>query len=228
MSTGPSILTLMNPSAASAIGGRQRQLLTLLLETKSGLTADELATRLDVTRSAVHQHLNALEHRGHVEKHALASTGGRPGYTWHLTDRGIDLFPKQYALFSELLIRGLKERLGSDELVSTLRGLGATLAEQYAHRLTGKNPGAQIEEVACIMRELGYQSRAEPDPGHSLPILDARNCVYHDLAREHREVCQLDLALLGKLLDKDIEHVECMVRGGKACRFRALPRRQQQ
>jgi hypothetical protein len=31
-----------------------------------------------------------------------------------------------------------------------------------------------------------------------------------------------DLALLSSLLDADIEHVECMLRGGVVCRFRVL------
>ena len=51
---------------------------------------------------------------------------------------------------------------------------------------------------------------------------DARNCVYHHLAAEHPEVCELDLALLSSLLGGKIEHVECMVRGGGSCRFRLL------
>ena len=71
------------------------------------------------------------------------------------------------------------------------------------------------------MRELGYQARTAIDQPGALPLIDARNCVYHHLAREHREVCDFDLALLSTLLDSDIEHVECMLRGGVACRFRA-------
>jgi hypothetical protein len=35
-------------------------------------------------------------------------------------------------------------------------------------------------------------------------------------------VCDFDLALLSSLLNSEIEHVECMLRGGVACRFRVL------
>jgi predicted ArsR family transcriptional regulator len=75
------------------------------------------------------------------------------------------------------------------------------------------------------MRELGYHARAVAEPGAELPLIDARNCVYHHLAAEHREVCELDLALLSSLLGGKIEHVECMVRGGASCRFRLLEKR---
>lgn len=214
----------MQSSPICTFGERQRQLLTLLLEEKSGVTADDLAASLKISRSAVHQHLGSLEGAGYVEKSSQAPKGGRPGFGWRLTERGIHLFPKQYAMFSGLLIAGMKEKLGSEGLAEAMRALGRMLGEQSLHRMDDKTPEQQVVEVARIMRELGYRSRAAPDPGHDLPLIDARNCIYHDLAREHREVCQLDLALLGTLLDAEVEHLECMVRGGNACRFRMQKR----
>ena len=214
----------MKTSTITAFGERQLQLLTLLLENKAGLTGDELVGHLNISRTAVHQHLTALERDGYVEKHTRASSGGRPGFGWCLSESGVHLFPKQYALFSDLLIQSLKAKLGSKELVSLFRKLGEGLAEDYKPQLQGKTIEEQIERVAEIMGEFGYQARSVPDPQAELPLIDARNCVYHHLASEHEEVCELDLALLGSLLDSDIEHVECMVRGGKACRFRVHQR----
>ncbi|MGH8166916.1 MAG: helix-turn-helix transcriptional regulator, partial [Woeseiaceae bacterium] len=152
----------MQSSAISAFGERQRQLLTLLLEEKSGMTADDLAASLKISRSAVHQHLGALEGAGYVEKSSQAPKGGRPGFGWRLTERGIHLFPKQYAMFSGLLIAGMKEKLGSAGLAEAMRALGKMLGEQSLHRVLDKTPEQQVVEVARIMRELGYQSRAAP------------------------------------------------------------------
>lgn len=217
----------MHAPTIDAFGEGQRRLLTLLLETKSGLTADDLAERLDVSRSAVHQHLTALERDGFVAKKTLAPKGGRPGFAWTLTEGGVHLFPKQYALLASLLVDALKQTLSSAELVRVLRLLGTKLAAEHADRLRGKSRREQVAIVAEIMRELGYHARTAPDPGASLPLIDARNCVYHHLAAEHSEVCELDLALLSTLLGGKIEHVECMVRGGASCRFRVVggPRR---
>jgi len=205
-----------------SFGEGQRRLLTLLLETKSGLTADELAARLAVSRSAVHQHLTSLERDGFVAKQTLAPKGGRPGFGWRLTDGGVHLFPKQYALLASLLVQALKQTSSSAELVRVLRFLGTKLAAEHAEGLVGKTRAEQIAIVADIMRKLGYHARAVPDSEGSLPLIDARNCVYHHLAEEHREVCELDLALLSSLLGGKVEHVECMVRGGASCRFRLL------
>jgi DeoR family transcriptional regulator, suf operon transcriptional repressor len=212
----------MHASTIDAFGEGQRRLLTLLLETKAGLTADELAERLAVSRSAVHQHLTALERDGYVAKQTLAPKGGRPGYGWTLTDGGVHLFPKQYALLASLLVQALKQTSSSAELVRVLRFLGTKLAAEHVERLRGKSRKEQIVIVAEIMRELGYHARTATDGEAPLPLIDARNCVYHHLAAEHREVCELDLALLSSLLGGKIEHLECMVRGGASCRFRLV------
>ncbi|HEX6994757.1 MAG TPA: winged helix-turn-helix transcriptional regulator [Gammaproteobacteria bacterium] len=209
----------MHCATIEALGTRQRALLTSLLEWKEGRSADELADSLGISRSAVHQHLNALERDGYLEKLMRPSQGGRPGYAWRLTNKGVHLFPKQYAFFSELMIRGMKQSLGSDGLARVLEELGADLAKRYAQRVDGAADDAErMRIVAAVMHELGYAARARTVDGR--PEIDARNCVYHDLAAEHPEVCRLDLALLGALLGGEIEHVECMVRGGRACRFR--------
>ncbi|MNH39542.1 hypothetical protein D3C79_1007290 [compost metagenome] len=47
--------------------------------------------------------------------------------------------------------------------------------------------------------------------------------MFHRLAAEHPVVCELDLALIGALGGGEVEHSECMVRGGHVCRFRLRP-----
>lgn len=211
----------MQAATISALGQRRQALLSALLEARDGgLNADELAERLEISRSAVHQHLTLLERDGYIEKLVRPSTGGRPGHAWQLTDKGDHLFPKQYALFSELMIRAIEKSLGNDGLVRVLEELGAGVAESYAPRLRPKPPAQRIRAVADIMRELGYQARTAPDGQRRLPLIEAYNCVFHHLADEHPEVCRLDLALLARLSGANVEHTECMLRGGAACRFR--------
>lgn len=212
----------------AGLGERQQRLLTLLLERKQGQSADELARALDISRSAVHQHLTALSGAGYVEKTARAPTGGRPGFAWRLSERGVHLFPKHYAMFAELLLGGMKGSLGSEGLSASMQRMGRLLGEQNLHRMKGRTPAERIEELARIMRELGYQSRTEPDESGELPMIDARNCIWHDLARKHREVCELDIVLMETLLGEEVEQTACMLRGGTACRFRIHPRKQGQ
>jgi predicted ArsR family transcriptional regulator len=54
----------------------------------------------------------------------------------------------------------------------------------------------------------------------SIAQVEAFNCVFHALARQHPQVCKFDLAYLEGVSGRRIHHMECIVRGGHVCRFR--------
>lgn len=201
-----------------ALGERQQAMLRLLLQEKGGLTIEELVIRLEITRTAVRQHLAALERDGYVRKEGLRLTGGRPGYLYTLTPAGNELFPKQYSWFSTLVLERLRQQLGTEGLVGFMRSMSAGAAAALAPRLAGQAPDAQIAELVRIMNELGYDARALGEEGGARGLV-ATNCVYHHLAEAFPEVCEFDLGLLESLAGAAVRHPECMVRGGQVCRF---------
>lgn len=212
-------------AGVEALGERQQAMLRLLQRDKDGLTVEDLVTRLAITRTAVRQHLAALERDGYVRKEGLRVTGGRPGLVYVLTPAGNELFPKQYSWFSALVLARLRERLGPGGLAAFMRELAAEVASGLGTRIEGKEPRERIEEVARIMNDLGYDARVVADG--ATPSIVASNCVYHHLAEEFPEVCEFDLGLLENLTGRRAEHPECMLRGGRVCRFPLLPKAKQ-
>jgi predicted ArsR family transcriptional regulator len=168
-------------------GDTQQQLLSQLLDCKSGLTINEIADRLEISRSAVKQHLTGLERNGFVARSSSRKTGGRPGNLYVLTDAGIDSFPKKYSWFSRVLFERLRSKIGPGEFGRYMFDLGVDMSAAAIPRLVGKN------------------------------------CVYHDLSKDYVEVCQFDIGFISGLMGADIDHQECMQRGGQACRFRFKP-----
>jgi DeoR family suf operon transcriptional repressor len=191
-----------------------------LLHAADPLGIDQLSRHLSISRNATYQHVTALERDGLVAKAEIAATKGRPGQTYQLTEAGRATFPRHYALFAHLLIGVIKARLGAEDLKACLTDLGQSLAAQFAGQVSDLDPARQIEDVAAILLELGYEAKTTASKAMEAEIV-AHNCVFHDLARDHPEVCALDLALMSTLLGRQIDHVECMVRGGSCCRFRA-------
>jgi predicted ArsR family transcriptional regulator len=198
------------------IGRRQQDLLNLLLERKDGLSIDQLAGELGITRNAVREHVSALERDRLVEARAFTVTKGRPGRLYALSARGLSLFPKQYDLMARLLLENMISRLGGEEAIVQLRALGAQLAQPLKGRVGAGDLKRKARDVALLMRELGYESSA---PNAEAPTIEALNCVYHDLAKDDQKVCELDLALIGELADAEVEHRACMARGDNACVF---------
>lgn len=203
----------------SRFSQRQQQLLRALLQDKSGLTVDQLTNVLGITRTAVNQHLAALEKDSYVTKGTMVKTAGRPSYNFQLTEQGVNLFPKKYSWFSELLLESLKDELGDKGLKKYLHKLGAELAGKLKVQMKSTRKEEKIHEVTELMNTLGYEASAVQQTKGTLPVIEANNCVYHNLARQHNEVCELDISLLSNLLDVEVQHAACIVRGDNCCQF---------
>jgi DeoR family transcriptional regulator, suf operon transcriptional repressor len=204
--------------------GRHR-LLSLLLERKAGMSVDELADSLGMSRTAVNEHLMGLEREGYIRKGEPVRSIGRPRRRFLLTHDGANLFPKQYSWFANLLLHVLRDQVGGDRLGAYMYDLGVKMSAQYIPRLVGKNRKERVAEIVRIMNEIGFQAyETAPAESSTIPRVACRNCVYHDLAREFPEVCRFDLGVLSGMMGAEIDHEECMQRGGLACRFRFTPR----
>lgn len=207
---------------AEKIKSRQQQILELLLENKTGLSIDEVAGLLDISRNAVQQHFATLERDGYIQTASVNKTAGRPVRSFMLTEAGINSFPKQYAWFSELILTDLKNELGSEGFERYLDKLAKQLAETLLPQFNGKSTDERVAELLKVMDSLGFNSKRLMDNTMPQPMIEACNCIYHDLAQKHNEVCQFDRTLISYLLDKDIEQVECMAKGGAVCCFKVV------
>ena len=207
---------------AEKIGSRQQQILQLLLENKAGLNIDEIVAALNISRNAVQQHFAVLERDGYIQAGELNKTAGRPVRSFVLTEAGINSFPKQYAWFSELILTDLRNEMGSEAFLRYLHKLGNNLSQSLVSRFIGKQADERIEELLKIMDELGFKTKNAKDSDRNERTIEACNCIYHDLAQKHEEICEFDKTLMSSLVDKDIELVECMAKGGAVCRFKII------
>lgn len=207
------------------LGDRQRNLLRRLLWNKGGLTVMELTEQLGITSNAVRQHLAALENEGLVARGESRPSGGRPEQLYVLSEAGHELFPRHYWWFAQLLVRSIKQEAGAAAVRERFEALGVEVARQLLRRhgdLDGRRQ--RVEQLEEIMQGLGYETgAAHRDDGQ--PLIEAHNCVFHNLAMEDPDVCRFDLALLSAFTDSEIDHEECMARGGNVCRFRFSPTR---
>jgi len=200
----------------------QQSLLRALLHNKAGMTVEALAQALEISRNAVRQHLTSLERDGLVARGKTRSSGGRPEQLYVLTGEGSERFPRQYSWFSELLLRLLQAQTGRAGLGEKLAELGRSVGASMTSRLSGESGSEErIASIAAIMQEIGYDAVAKTGEGEKL--IEAHNCVFHKLAAECPEVCSFDIALLSTCSGNRVEHSNCMVRGGDACRFRFVP-----
>ena len=82
----------------------------------------------------------------------------------------------------------------------------------------GDGPDGMARALAQRLDSLGYE--AVPARHGEEWQVEAFNCVFHALAKQHPQVCKFDLAYLEAVSGRRIHHMECIVRGGHVCRFR--------
>jgi len=201
------------------LGDRQQQLLTMLLGNKAGLTVEELSQQLQITRNAVRQHLAALERDDLVRRGETKPSGGRPEQLYLLSDRGAEMFPRRYSWFSELLIEAMMAEAGREAVGDKLDEMGRAVGRQLLSARA--SPPDRTAVLAAIMKELGYAAEVASSADDTI---QANNCVFHHLAAKFPEVCRFDLGLMGAFADAAVDHQECMVRGGRMCRFKLTPK----
>jgi len=204
------------------IGLRRQQILKLLLENKAGLSIDQIARALAISRNAVQQHFSVLERDGYIQAGELNKTAGRPVRSFVLTQAGINRFPKQYAWFSELILTDLKNELGSEAFQRYMHKLGSNLSQSLLPQFEGKQTDERVEALVSVMDGLGFNARHTTDSGTTEQAIEAYNCIYHDLAQKHEELCEFDRTLITTLLGKAIDHEVCMAKDGAVCRFKII------
>ena len=210
----PMAQTAATPPLASLKGSRLRLLEEVLGHRDVGRTIEELSDALEITRTAVQQHLTALERDGLVIVQGLRSTGGRPSRTYALTDAGLELFPRSYALLAESLLRHGREMFGDEGVNALLDSMASEVAADVEPRLAGKTGPDRRAEVVTILNEFGYGASVDEDGA-----IVAVNCVFRNVARSSRSACRFDLTLLGAMLDGEVTHGACMADGASCCRF---------
>ncbi|TWI05369.1 helix-turn-helix transcriptional regulator [Aerolutibacter ruishenii] len=204
--------------ALHRLGDTQQRLLRQLLLNADGCTVETLCERLHVSHNAVRQHLTALIGHGWIERMQSLATGGRPQMRYALTNSGHELFPRNYGAIAGAMLAQLYDHLGDADAAAFLDELGRKVAATQPALQPADGPDGLARALARRLDDLGYET--VPARHGTEWQVEAFNCVFHAVARQHPQVCRFDLALMEAATGHRIHHMECIARGGHVCRFR--------
>lgn len=198
-------------------GPSAQKLLRTLLAAPQGASVETLCDALRVTHNAVRQHLSALIRAGFVARGSVQPSGGRPQMRFLLTDAGRELFPRNYGVIAGGILEQLYANAGRGGVQALLLETGRRLGAAAAPRVAA-DPSQAAHLLAEQLDALGYEAQAVKRDGEMQ--IEAYNCVFHALAKAHPDICRFDLAFMEAASGQSVQHLECLVRGGAACRFR--------
>jgi DeoR family suf operon transcriptional repressor len=199
----------------------QKKILDYLLDHKDGATLDELASHLGITKTAVKEHLIKIETFGYLSFIDSRGGVGRPRRRYILSPEGHEAFPKQYSWLSNVLLELLAENLGTDEVGRMMSDLADKVAKSMEARFKSKKNTAELfAEVTATLNELGYRASLKQSDLRKGAVLEATNCVYHNVAKAHPSLCKFDVKFIENATGgMNVQLESCIARGGNVCRF---------
>ncbi|CAN5569571.1 transcriptional regulator [soil metagenome] len=211
-------------SVALPVGGTRRAVLDRL-KRRPGTTAPELADHLDITSSAVRQHLDALAEAGLVESRALAATGpGRPPLGWHLTAAAEGVFPDAHGELAVALIDAIGAELGPEALDQVVAARVAAQESSYRADLPRRaGLRRRVEALADRRSAEGYEAEVLDEDGELLLL--ERHCPIWAAARSCAGLCGGELELFQRVLGDQVvvERTQHLLAGDACCAYRITP-----
>lgn len=204
------------PRVDAAPSPTQRHVLAVL-KRHGEATADELAGALEISPSAVRQHLGALRATGLIEARQVRGSRGRPADRYRATERTETMFVGDDDLSIELLAHVEEE---DPELVTRVfERRRRHLVDTARDRLDGDTIERRIAQVTELMDAQGYLcDYEEVANGHYR--INLHNCAIWSVARRFRQACASELEFLrGVLPDAAVERVTHKTAGAHTCAY---------
>jgi predicted ArsR family transcriptional regulator len=156
---------------------------------RGALTADDIASELQVTRSAIRAQITSMERDGVVRRAGQRPGTTRPSYVFELTPDVEQLLSSAYIPLLTQLVDVFAAGLPAAQLEGMLRQAGKQLADELS---AGKRPAGTVESRVAMASEimneqLGATTRVEQNGGF---IIRGFGCPLAALTGKHPGVCR--------------------------------------
>ena len=178
----------------------------------------ELEDLLGVTTTAVRQHLQSLQADGYVERTRVLAGVGRPHHAYSITAKAHELFACHCDDLALTLLEEVYELEGKERSAQLLNRVSDRLAQRYAPSVRSEVLQERVEQMADALYQRGVLTEVVVEDADVI-VLHAYNCPYHELAQEHRDICEMDADLMRKVLGSEVTLSACMLDGHRGCSF---------
>ena len=209
----------------SNLGDTKAKILDLLLGGSKG--AGSIAETLQIQKSAARVHLESLKSSGAVKSKFQMEKMGRPKKVYELTEKGRELFPRQYDLFLNLVLDKIAGKKGEAEARRIVESIAEDIASGIRSKISAGNANSLEKKLQIIndaSNEMGFASSISRDEDDkSAYCIQSRNCVLHKVASHKQDtICHgLHDKIIAKSLDglpdARVELKKCMALGDDYC-----------
>ena len=198
---------------------KTRQTILETLSQSGPLPVAALARAARLSPIALRYHLTLLAREGLIVRHDVKHRGsvGRPQGRYALAEPAHERLPKQYNALAAQLLDQVAETLGAQQARAMLRRAGRRAAAAAPAPRPGASSESRMKRATQFLSQRGYMARWEKSNGDLR--LSVCNCPFRQVALEHREICEIDIAMIGALLDAPARMTHCIANQDGQCQF---------
>lgn len=202
-----------------------RQLIMSILKRNGEQTIAELAAQLHITEMAVRRHIKELEKEQLIVSFLKRQSIGRPTYTYSLTEKGKESFPRNYSDLSLGILKDIEQLSGGKLVDQVFEKRRERLYLNYSSEMAGSFK-ERVESLARIQSENGYMVEYKEEKDGSFKFTEY-NCPIAQVAKEYPVACQCEQELFKQLLQTDeVERKSCMAKeGSTSCVYKIKEQR---
>jgi predicted ArsR family transcriptional regulator len=186
-----------------------------------GMTADDVASQLGLSRAAIRVQFSAMERDGVVRKQGKRPGTTKPSHVYELTPEIEQLLSKAYLPLLTQMLKVFAEALPTEQLEALLRRTGSELANELrpARRISGSLKARATTASEMMNEHLGALTRVE---GNGEIVIRGAGCPLAALTGKHPGVCLAMESLVSEIVGVSVR--ECCDRVARPqCCFEIEP-----
>lgn len=195
----------------------QRRVLAAL-KRQGEATAEELATTLEISASAVRQHLSALRSAGFISARQDRGQTGRPADRYRATDLADPLFVTTEQSLSVEILEHIEDE-DPDLVRRVFERRRERLVEDAQHRLEGRPFDERVSILTELLDAQGYLADSDT-VDHEQYRINLHSCALWSVANRYQQACSAELEFIRDLLpDATVERVTHKTKGAHTCSY---------
>jgi predicted ArsR family transcriptional regulator len=188
-----------------------------LLQEQGALRIKELEAALGVTSTAIRQQLSLLQAEGLVVTTTVREKRGRPYALYRLSEQGQALFAQGYKNLAVVLLEEVLRHEEADVTQALLQRVSTRLGQQYAENMHSTAVGDRLQTLVARLQENGVISKVDEEDDAF--VLTEYGCPYFSVARQHREVCEMEIEAMELALGSQVTLCQSQLDGHHGCQF---------
>jgi predicted ArsR family transcriptional regulator len=188
-----------------------------LLQQQGPLSIKAIEAALGVTTTAVRQQLMMLMTADMVTAETVREKRGRPHAVYRLAEKGQALFARGYEELALALLEEVLQLPDPETVRQLLHRISTRLGRQYAAGIHSATVADRLHELSARLTAHGVMSKV--DEAADAFVLTEYSCPYYGVAREHREVCGMEIEAMELALGVPVILHQSQLDGHTGCQF---------